>query len=206
MTVDQKKTKLAVLEQDFETMNDTIATPGYRRVFSDLIDCGVTVSLALGLDQISLSPFLSLLYFLVRDLIPPGCSIGKLVTGLRIYDANTFAPASLKNLVIRGVANTFIVIPIAALAIMFSYFVMACFFACGAFFFIWWRKSPSISLRFLGYDNFTGTTVADWIASTHLIFPRDILMLSRMRTKIDQLRTELGSAELSSQAPTSPSA
>jgi hypothetical protein len=51
---------------------------------------------------------------------------------------------------------------------------------------MWGRDS--IFLRTIGYDFQTGQTIADRLAGTHLIQPRDVESLGRMAKKIENLR------------------
>lgn len=186
MDIETEKNRLASLRQDFAVLRETLGASCVRRVNSDLIDVGIVFLIALSLRDSPISPWFSMAYFLVRDLPPLGRGFGKILTGIRVYSADSLTPATPKQLVIRGFSNLFIVLPFGFLLMSFFAYVILAVISSGFIFFMWGRDS--IFLKAIGFDFPTGQTLADRLAGTHLIEPRDVESLGSMATKIENLQ------------------
>ena len=186
MDIENERNRLAYLRQDYSALRETLGESGVRRVISDLIDAGIVSLLALALKNTPINPWFAMGYFLVRDFPPIGHGIGKGLTGIRIYSANSLAEATPRHLVTRGLANLFVVLPLGFILMSFMAYVMVGVVSLG-FIFFWWGRD-SIFLRAVGYDYQTGRTIADRLAGTHLIRPRDVESLASMALKIETMK------------------
>jgi hypothetical protein len=189
MDIDVEKTRLASLRQDFKTLRQTLGVSGTRRILADLLDAALAIALAMTLHSFQISPWIALGYFLVRDLPPMNRSVGKVLAGIKIYTVDSLTPPSFGQLAIRGIANLVVVIPLAIFLVAFFMFAFTAIAAAGIL--IYFYGGDSWILRGIGYDFVTGQTIADRLAKTHLIQPRDLEALSRMADKIDQLHASI---------------
>lgn len=193
MDLDVEKTRLASLRQDFKTLRQTLGVSGTRRIVADLIDASLTIALALTLQSFQVNPWIALTYFLVRDLPPMNRSVGKVLAGIKIYSANSLTAPSYRQLIVRGVANLVVVVPLVIFLAAFFMFAFTAIAAAGIL--IYFYGGDSWILRGIGYDFVTGQTIADRLAKTHLIEPRDLQSLSRMADKINKLQASINTIE-----------
>jgi hypothetical protein len=174
-------------------MQQTLGVSIPRRIVADLLDTTLTIAIAMSLQSIQMSPWLAVTYFLIRDLPPINRSVGKVLTGVKIYDQERFAPPSFKQLLRRGLANLIIVIPLAILLATFFVFSFVGIATYGLL--VYFYGGDSWILRGVGYDFVNGQTLADRLAKTHLIQPRDLESLTKMTQKIEQLRASIKNEE-----------
>ncbi len=170
-------------------MRDNLGASGMRRVLADLIDVGITIAIAVGLYHAGASPWYSLGYFLIRDCIPLGRSIGKLVTGVHVRDAGSLGPSTFLQRLIRGATTIAILAPLGLLIATFMALSFGVLAAAGFIVILWGGHSSF--LQMIGYDFATGRTVADRIARTHLVTMSDLEVLSASARKLESLRSDL---------------
>lgn len=189
MDIERENNRLASLRQDFAVLRETLGVSGVRRVNADLIDVGVVCLIALLLRDVSINPWFSMGYFALRYLPPLGRGFGKILTGIRVYSADTLTPATNRQLLIRGFSNLFIVLPFGFLLMSFLFYVILAVISSGFIFFMWGRDS--LFLKTIGYDFETGRTIADRLAGTHIIQPRDVESLISMAKQIENMRESI---------------
>jgi hypothetical protein len=166
-----------------------MAVTGGLRLVANLVDLFLVVGFAALLYQSGLSPWLATLYYLVRDLPPTKRSLDKMLTGIRVYSAADLQIATASQLLIRGLANLCIVVPLGALLATFYFVLFGILFGAGLLVSVWGRNSAF--LRTLGYDFQNGQTVADRVAGTRLCHPRDVRALASLSGEIGSLRQSI---------------
>lgn len=189
MEPDATRVRIASLRQDLETLSETLGASGMRRALADLFDGLVAVALAWGLKSLGHEPWLAAAYFLVRDLLPGRRSPGKSLLGLRVYEASSLRRVRRGRLLWRGLLNVLVLVPLAMLVVSFAGVAAGLLLSgLGVLVFL-----PRWSfLEAIGHDFKTGRTVVDRLAGTHVIEPRELDSLERVRAKITEL--EGGSA------------
>lgn len=170
-------------------MRENLGVSGMRRVLADLIDVGIAIAIAAGLYHAGVSPWYSLGYFLVRDCIPPGRSIGKLATGVHVRDAGSLGPSTFLQRLIRGITTIAILVPLGLLIAAFMAVFFGVLAVAGVIVIIWGGRS--FFLKMIGYDFATGRTIPDQIARTHLVTLSDLEVLSASARKLESLRSDL---------------
>lgn len=189
MEVDKQKLRLAELRQDYTALKDSMAVTGGLRLVANLMDLFLAVGCAVLLHQNGFSPWLAMLYYLVRDLPPTKRSLGKMLTGIRAYSAEDLQIATGSQLLIRGLANLCIVVPLGVLLAMFYFVLFGILLGAGLLVIVWGRNSAF--LRTLGYDFQNGQTVADRVAGTRLCHPGEVKALASLSAEIGLLRQSI---------------
>ncbi len=192
MNLEMQKTRLAALRQDYEVLRETLGVSVIRRVCAGSIDVGIVCLLAWILGDAGLSPWLSMIYVLIRDLPPHGRGVGKILTGVRVYAAATLSPASPRQLLVRGFVNLLVMIPLGFLLSVSILYVFMALVASGGI--VGWLARDTMFLKWVGYDYRNGQTIADRFSGTHLILPGDVAALSRMADKIGRLEKDITAA------------
>jgi hypothetical protein len=183
--MDDQVYKRAAKQQFYEDFRKYAKAPPFRRSVAALIDFSLlgipavygflwTHSYFIG------SPFV--LYLLVRDRVLLGRSLGKAATGLVVVHKETFAPCTLQqslicNSLYATVCPALLLIGVAAMGIgaMFLSLVLVI---------LAFTNSGFSPLFFIGYDPNDGRTIPDSWAETHVLTPKEIATIIKLRDEL----------------------
>ena len=182
---DDQVYKQAAKRQFYDDFRKYAKAPPFRRSVAALIDFALlgvpavygflaTRSYIVGI------PFV--VYLLVRDRVLLGRSIGKAAMGLVVVHNETFAPCTLRQSLIRNslyatVCPALLLIGVAAMGIgaMFLSLILII---------LAFTRSGFSPLFFIGYDADSGRTIPDSWAETHVLTPKEIATIIKLRDEL----------------------
>lgn len=174
----------AIKRQQYEDFRKYSKAPPFRRTIAALIDLvlgGVPAIYGFIKTESYAFAIPLLAYLLVRDRVLRGRSIGKAVLGLVVVHPETFAPCTLCQSLIRNSLYA-TVGPTLLLVLLTTFGIGAMFLPVGLLLFAFSRVSP---LLLIGYDSENGRTAPDTWAKTHVLTPKEIATIIKLRNEAE---------------------
>jgi hypothetical protein len=172
----------AAKRQNYEDFCKYAKAPPMRRSIAAAIDMALGIAPSAYVFSITGNPvsfLLLILYMLVRD--SGGRSIGKRLSGLVVVHPETFSPCTLNQSLIRNslyavICPLFLAIGLVSAGLAGLIFAVAFFLSA---------LSRVNVLFFLGYDQDTGRTIPDSWAQTHVLTPKEIGIILKMKRELE---------------------
>ena len=178
--------KRAAKRQFYEDYRKYAKAPALRRSVAALLDSslfGVPAVYGFLATRSYLVGVPFVLYLLVRDRVLLGRSIGKAAMGLVVVHKETFAPCTLRQSLIRNslyatACPALLLIGVAAMGV-------GAMFVSLALMVLAFTRSGFSPLFFIGYDPDNGRTIPDSWAETHVLTPKEIAMIIKLRNELE---------------------
>lgn len=179
--------KRAAKRQFYEDYRKYAKAPSFRRSTAALIDislCGIPAVYGFLWYGSYFVVLPLVVYLLIRDRVLLGRSIGKKAMGLVVVHKESLAPCTLRQSIIRNslyatACPALLLVGVAAMG------VGGMFLSLGLIF-LAFTQSHFSPLFFIGYNPDDGRTIPDSWAETHVLTPKEIATIIKLRNELGE--------------------